>query len=50
MATSLVKENLIGFTIPDDMLEDIKTKMKFVMENPNTFDLKRPGEFSSVTL
>ena len=34
-------ESLIGFTIPDDMPEDIKVRMKFVMKNPNTFDLKK---------
>jgi len=35
------KETLIGFIIPADMPEEIKTKMKFMMENANTFDLKR---------
>ncbi len=37
----VVMKKLIGFVIPDDMPEEIKTNMKFVMENPNTFEMKK---------
>ncbi len=35
------KESLVGFTIPDDVPDEVKEMMKFTMENSNTFNLKR---------
>jgi hypothetical protein len=34
-------EKLIGFTIPEDVPDDVKEIMKFTVANPNTFELKR---------
>ncbi len=35
------KEEWIGFTIPDNLSEEIKQKLAFIQKNPNTFRLKR---------